>query len=312
MKKDIRTGKRSRTTYAWKGKNMRKIQIMTDSASDISYADEQKYSISVIPFPITLGDKSYTSRVDFDNEQFFTLMAQHDEIPKTAQITPFQFQQIYLREAKAGVTDLILVLINSKGSATYDNSLQAINLFFEEYPQYKEVLHIYSFDGMGYNALYGSPVVHAAQMCDDGASVEEILQYLTEILPRRQIYFGIYDLKYAAKSGRIPTAAAFLGSALKLKPVMKIFDHSITTAAKCRGERKLVEKVVEMSMADMEPGTPYELVYGNEASCLEELRHLMVQKLGYEPAAVYQIGAAVAANSGPRVVGAAFTRKKED
>ena len=291
---------------------MRKIQIMTDSASDISYADEQKYSISVIPFPITLGDKSYTSRVDFDNEQFFTLMAQHDEIPKTAQITPFQFQQIYLREAKAGVTDLILVLINSKGSATYDNSLQAINLFFEEYPQYKEVLHIHSFDGMGYNALYGSPVVHAAQMCDDGASVEEILQYLTEILPRRQIYFGIYDLKYAAKSGRIPTAAAFLGSALKLKPVMKIFDHSITTAAKCRGERKLVEKVVEMSMADMEPGTPYELVYGNDASCLEELRHLMVQKLGYEPAAIYQIGAAVAANSGPRVVGAAFTRKKED
>lgn len=285
---------------------------MTDSASDISYADEQKYSISVIPFPITLGDKSYTSRVDFDNEQFFTLMAQHDEIPKTAQITPFQFQQIYLREAKAGVTDLILVLINSKGSATYDNSLQAINLFFEEYPQYKEVLHIHSFDGMGYNALYGSPVVHAAQMCDDGASVEEILHYLTEILPRRQIYFGIYDLKYAAKSGRIPTAAAFLGSALKLKPVMKIFDHSITTAAKCRGERKLVEKVVEMSMADMEPGTPYELVYGNDTSCLEELRHLMVQKLGYEPAAIYQIGAAVAANSGPRVVGAAFTRKKED
>ena len=291
---------------------MRKIQIMTDSASDISYADEQKYSISVIPFPITLGDKSYTSRVDFDNEQFFTLMAQHDEIPKTAQITPFQFQQIYLREARAGVTDLILVLINSKGSSTYDNSLQAIDLFFEEYPQYREVLHIHSFDGMGYNALYGSPVVHAAQMCDDGASVEEILQYLTEILPRRQIYFGIYDLKYAAKSGRIPTAAAFLGSALKLKPVMKIFDHSITTAAKCRGERKLVEKVVEMSMADMEPGTPYELVYGNDISCLEELRHLMVQKLGYEPAAIYQIGAAVAANSGPRVVGAAFTRKKED
>ena len=304
--------KNIRTNYVWKGKNVRKIQIMTDSASDISYEDEQKYSISVIPFPVMLGEKNYISRVDFDNEQFFALMAQHDEIPKTAQITPFQFQEIYLREAQAGVTDLILVLINSGGSSTYDNSLQAIDLFFEEYPQYREVLHIHSFDGMGYNALYGSPVVHAAQMCDDGASVEEILQYLTEILPRRQIYFGIYDLKYAAKSGRIPTAAAFLGSALNLKPVMKIFDHSITTAAKCRGERKLVEKVAEMSIADMEPGTPYELVYGNDISCLEELRHLMVQKLGYDPAAVYQIGAAVAANSGPRVVGAAFTRKKED
>lgn len=289
---------------------MSKIQIMTDSASDISYADEQKYGISVIPFPITLGDKTYTSRVDFDNEQFYELMAQYDEIPKTSQITPFQFQEIYLREARSGVTDLVLVLINSEGSSTYDNSVQAIDLFYEEYPEYRDVLHIHSFDGMGYNALYGSPVVHAAQMCAEGASLEEILNYLTDILPRRQIYFGIYDLKYAAKSGRIPTAAAFLGTALNMKPVMNIFDRSITTAAKCRGERKLVEKVAEMSIADMEPGSPYEIVYGSDPSCLEELRCLMVQQLGYEPAAVYQIGAAVAANAGPRVVGAAFTRKR--
>lgn len=290
---------------------MSKIQIMTDSASDISYADEKKYNISVIPFPITLGDKTYTSRVDFDNQQFFDLMAQYDEIPKTAQITPFQFQEIYLQQARSGVTDLVLVLINSKGSSTYDNSVQAIDLFYEEYPEYRDVLHIHSFDGMGYNALYGSPVVHAAKMCAEGASLEEILNYLTDILPRRQIYFGIYDLKYAAKSGRIPTAAAFLGTALNMKPVMNIFDRSITTAAKCRGERKLVEKVAEMSIAAMEPGSPYEIVYGSDSSCLEELRRLMVQQLGYEPAAVYQIGAAVAANSGPRVVGAAFTRKKE-
>lgn len=290
---------------------MSKIQIMTDSASDISCADEQKYAISVIPFPITLGEHTYTSRVDFDNEQFFSLMAQYDEIPKTAQITPFQFQEIYLREAQAGVTDLVLVLINSKGSATYDNSVQAIELFYEEHPGYRDVLHIHSFDGVGYNALYGSPVVQAAKMCADGAPLEAILQYLTEILPQREIYFGIYDLKYAAKSGRIPTAAAFLGTALNLKPVMKIFDNGITTAAKCRGERKLVEKVVQMSIADMEPGSPYELVYGNDTACLEELRSLMVEQLGYEPAAAYQIGAAVAANAGPRVVGAAFTRKKE-
>ena len=290
---------------------MSKIQIMTDSASDISCADEQKYSISVIPFPITLGEQTYTSWVDFDNEQFFGLMAQYDDIPKTAQITPFQFQEIYLRQAQAGVTDLVLVLINSKGSATYGNSIQAIELFYEEHPEYRDVLHIHSFDGMGYNALYGSPVVHAAQMCADGAPLEAILQYLTEILPRRQVYFGIYELKYAAKSGRIPTAAAFLGTALNLKPVMKIFDNGITTAAKCRGERRLVEKVAQMSIADMEPGSPYELIYGSDKDVLEELRGLMVQQLGYEPAAAYQIGAAVAANAGPRVAGVAFTRKKE-
>ena len=290
---------------------MSKIRIMTDSASDISYEDEQRYDISVLPFLVTLGEQTYTSRVDFNNTQFYELMAQVDDIPKTTQITPFQFQEIYLKEAVAGTTDLILVLINSKGSTTYDNSVLAIDLFYEDHPEYRDVFRIHSIDGMGYNALYGSPVVHAAQMREDGASDEEIVSYLTEILPRRQIYLGIYTLKYAAKSGRIPTAAAFVGSALNLKPVMNIFDRSITTAAKCRGERKLVEKVAELSIAAMEPGSPYELIYGNDTVCLEELRCLMVQQLGYEPAASYQIGAAVAANAGPKVAGVAFTRRQD-
>ena len=81
-------------------------------------------------FLLLWATKTYTSRVDFDNEQFYELMAQYDEIPKTSQITPVQFQEIYLQQAKAGVTDLILVLINSKGSSTYENSVQAIDLFY--------------------------------------------------------------------------------------------------------------------------------------------------------------------------------------
>ena len=289
---------------------MGKIQIMTDSASDISVADERQHNISVIPFPITLGGKSYISRVDLDNQGFYDLLAEHDDLPTTSQITPFQFVDIYLEQARAGVTDLILVLINSRGSSTYDNSVQAISLFHEEYPEHPD-FRVHSFDGMGYNACYGAPVVEAARMLESGAGVEEICAYLAEILPRRQIYFGIYDLKYAAKSGRIPTAAAFLGNKLNLKPVMKIFDREISTAVKCRGEKNLVQKTAQLSLADMEPGTPYQLIYGCDESCLEEVRTIMKEALGYEADAVYQIGAAVAANAGPRVVGVAFTRKKD-
>lgn len=290
---------------------MNKIRIMTDSASDISTADEKRYDISVLPFQVSLGGKSYTSRVDFDNEQFYNLMARYDEIPKTSQITPFEFQEVYLKEAEDGVTDLILVLINSKGSATFDNSCMAKELFFEEHPEYDGKFRIYNIDGMGYNALYGAPVICAAQMRENGASAEEIVSYLTDILPRRQLYFGIYELKYASKSGRIPTAAAFLGDKLNLKPVMKIFDHEITTAAKCRGEKRLIAKIVEMSLADMEPGTAYEVVYGCDSTCRDEVEKAMVEALGYGPTGAYQIGAAVSANAGPKVAGVCITRKSE-
>lgn len=290
---------------------MSKIQIMTDSASDISAADEQRYGISVLPIQVSLGGKSYASRVDLDNEQFYALMAQFDEIPKTSQITPFEFQEVYLRQARDGVTDLILVLINSKGSSTCDNARMAKDLFFEEHPEYQDKLAITILDGMGYSALYGAPVVRAAQMREEGACAQEIVDYLTEIMPRRQIYFGIYELKYASRSGRIPTAAAFLGDKLNLKPLMKIFGNEITTAAKCRGEKRLISKAAELSLADMEPGSPYQVIYGCDPACRDEMERAMTAALGYGPAGAYQIGAAVAANAGPKVSGICFTRKKD-
>lgn len=290
---------------------MNKIQIMTDSASDISIEDEKQYNIQVIPFPILFGDKTYLSRVEVSNKEFFELMAQNDEIPKTSQITPFQFVEIYLEQAKQGVQDLILVLINSKGSATYDNSVKAIDMFYDEYPEYKDKFFIHSIDGMGYCSLYGAPVVQAAKMRDEGATVKEIVDYLTDILPRREVFFGIYELKYAAKSGRIPSAAAFVGRVVNLKPVMRIFDREIKTAAKCIGEKNLLKKIVELTKEEMEPNSPYELIYAKDTQCLEELREMMVQALGYEPVAAYQTGAAVASNAGPKVAGISFNKKKD-
>ena len=53
---------------------MSKIQIITDSASDISKETEQKYNLDVISHSIVIGDKTYTSRVDFDNEGCYELM----------------------------------------------------------------------------------------------------------------------------------------------------------------------------------------------------------------------------------------------
>ena len=55
---------------------MEKVKIITDSASDISPADEAAYGIEIIPFQVSLGEKTYTSRVDFANDGFYALMAQ--------------------------------------------------------------------------------------------------------------------------------------------------------------------------------------------------------------------------------------------
>ena len=73
---------------------MGKIIIMTDSASDISEKEEKELGIKILPFPVVIGGKSYLSRVDFDNEGFYKLMAENDDLPKTSQITAYQFGEV--------------------------------------------------------------------------------------------------------------------------------------------------------------------------------------------------------------------------
>lgn len=290
---------------------MSKILISTDSASDISEEAEKELGIKVLPFTIVIGDKSYVSRVDFTPEGFYDLMAEHDEIPKTSQITPYEFQEFYLEQAQAGYTDIILVLINSQGSATFGNSLMAKELFFDEHPEYEGKVNIYNFDGLGYSAMYGYPVIEAAKMEKEGKDIKEILDYLTYEIPRQKVYFGMYTLRYAGKSGRIPSAAAFVGDKLNLKPIMKIFRNQLVTGAKVRGENKLIPKVVEMTIADMKPGTPYSIIYGNEPSAVKTAVDMMTELTGYGPEGYYPIGAAVAANAGPKTLGIAFHIKDE-
>lgn len=290
---------------------MSKLRILTDSASDISVEEEKKYNILILPFSVVLGGKSYVSRIDFDNEGFYKLMAENDEIPKTSQITSFQFDEIFKEQFDAGYTDIMYVSINANGSATYANAVRAKEEFFEEHPECKGRFNIYVYDGIGYTGMYGYPVVAAAKMAQEGKTPEEVNEYLADMLPKRRIYFGMYGLKYAAKSGRIPSAAAFVGDALGVKPVMRICDNEIVTAAKCRGEKKLISKIIEMTLEEIEPESEYQIVYGNDEMVRDELIARITEKLGYGPTGYFQIGAAIAANAGPKVVGTIFTIKNE-
>ena len=82
---------------------MAKVLIMTDSASDITREDEQKYGIKVLNFKLAVGDKSYTARVDFDNEGLYKILEEYDGIPSTSQITKFDFYDTYKEVYAEGV-----------------------------------------------------------------------------------------------------------------------------------------------------------------------------------------------------------------
>ncbi len=289
---------------------MSKIVLMTDSACDITVENEQKYGIKVLCFRHAFGDQSYTSRVDFDNDKYYQMLDAFDGVPSTSQITPFQFQEYYEEEYKNGCTDLIYVSINGKGSATNGNAIMAKELFYEEYPEARDVMNIYVVDSGLYTGTYGFGVIEAAKLRDQGAAAEELVAFLEDWCAHYEVYFCMYTLKYAAKSGRINGAAAFLGNALGIKPLMHVQHGSIDDCAKVRGgDKNIAKAVMDHVMKAMEPGTPYYIAYGSDRTLIPMMENAMIDKVGYPAADYNQIGAEVAANTGPKALGVIFRRK---
>lgn len=285
---------------------MEKIKIFTDSASDISFENEKNLDIEMMNFAIAMGDHSYISREDFDNSTFYDLMEKYDGIPLTSQITAYQFQEMYEKYYQEGYTDLIGILINAEGSATYGNSLMAYEMFLDEHPEAKGKFRVHSIDSRTYTGGYGYAVVESARMAQDGKTVSEILEFAQDWIDHNVIYFVPYSLKYAGKSGRIPSAAALVGDKLGIKPAMRIYDHEISTAFTIRGEKKVVKKIADKVLSEIKKDTPYMVVYGDNEALKDQMIQVMTELVGYPPVDAYQIGAAIAANAGPTVVGVIF------
>lgn len=288
---------------------MSKIKFITDSASDISVQDEQALGIQVLPFPVTFGDKTYLSRVDIDDEKFYEMLETAEELPTTSQITVFQYGEVFEAAFNEGVTDVINTTINAEGSGTYNSACLAAQMFYESHPGAEKSFRIHNIDGSSYSAAYGHAVVSGAKMAQEGKEADEIVAFMKDSIDHSVIYFLPYTLKYASKSGRIPSAAAFVGELVGLKPVMRIADHKIVTNDKIRGEKKIIPTLVKKALADMEPGSEYVVMCG---SCLEEgdaLAAAMTEAVGYAPAARYRIGAAITINAGPRAMGVSIRAK---
>lgn len=292
---------------------MAKTILITDSASDISAAAEQRLAdtLRILPFPVILGDRALMSRVDFDNEQFYQMLEHYDGIPTTSQLTAFSFETLYGELAEAGYEDVILVLINARGSATFDNAVLARQCFMGDHPELDGRFRIHLIDGASYSGAYGYAAVEGAEMAARSVPADEIVQFMRDWVEHCVIYFGMYSLRYASKSGRIPSAAAFVGEAIGLKAIMRIFDHEITTAGKVRGEKNIIPAVLEKTCGEIEPGAPYCIVYGSDPAARDAMAQAMEQAVGYPPADSYQIGAAIACNAGPKVVGVIFRGKAE-
>lgn len=288
---------------------MSKIQIVTDSASDISREYQAQYNIRVMNFPITIGEKNLRDG-DIPHQEYYNMMDASPDLPVHSQLTVFDFEELYRDYANQGITELFFISINSHGSATYANACNAKETFASEDPELAAKMNIRVIDSTSYSATYGYPVIEAAKMAQNGKDADKIEKYLTDWFSCCEVYLACYTLRYVKKSGRVSSAAAFMGELMGFKPVILLKNEGTKVVAKPRGDANVVPKLADVTCSRIKKGSPYIIIHGRDDKYAEEAAKELTKRLGYPPVDyVFRVGGVISANAGPDVVAAAFMAK---
>lgn len=198
----------------------KKVVILTDSACDLpqSYLDEN--NVDFISFHVNLKEKTFLDRVDLTTKDMFKKIDQAKEITKTAAISPAEYADFFRKYTAEN--DVVYIGLAS-GFSSSNNSAK---LAAEEFD------NVYVVDSQNLSAGIGLLVNKAVKFRNEGYSAKEIFDKVNELVPLVRVQFVIDTLKYLHMGGRCSGVSKFFGTALKLKPIIRVLDNKMVVAKK--------------------------------------------------------------------------------
>ena len=117
------------------------VKIVTDSSCDLSPKRCAELGVDILPITVNFGEESYRANIDISNEEFYEKLAAAEELPHTAQITPAQFQEIFMPYKESG-DDVVCLFISSKMSGTLQSARVAANILGADNILLPDTLHV--------------------------------------------------------------------------------------------------------------------------------------------------------------------------
>lgn len=209
--------------------------ICMDASGDIIREAALENGIAFVPMEYSLGDEMRTSRGCEEEallKQFYEGQRGGD-LTRTSQISPFMYQEYFKAFLEEGKSVLYFCL-SSGLSSTYESSLLAAENLRELYPE-AELLPV---DTLAATGGIGILVERAVENRKKGMTLKENYEDVKKFVPHLRHYFMVQDLMYLKRGGRVGAATAIVGSALNIKPMLKIDENGkLVTVDKKRGNK---------------------------------------------------------------------------
>ena len=209
------------------------VKIVTDSVSDLSPQIAEELGITVVPLNVHFGTEVYRDGIDLTSDQFYDRLTTSKVLPVTSTPTPQTVADAC--DMLTEETDEILIItISNKLSGTYWAVLQGVNLI-------KRKCRVEVIDSQLAIIAEGLLVIAAAKAARAGANLDELVNITRRNMERVDLRATFDTLKYLKRGGRIGKAEAFLGSILKINPIITLKDGVIEPAGRTRSRAKAIE-----------------------------------------------------------------------
>ena len=212
-----------------------KIGISVESTSDLGKELLEKFNISVVPFDITLGDKTYKDG-EIATYDIFKYVDETGVLPKTNAINDFGYTE-YFEGLKKEYDAIIHICLSSELSSSCGNAMRAA----------KELKNVFVIDSKSLSTGIGLLALYAHDLVQEGFMPEEIAKKVAERVDKLQVSFVIERLDYLYKGGRCNSLQLFGANLLKLRPRIVVKDGKMSADKKYRGN---MVKVVTNYCAD--------------------------------------------------------------
>ncbi|UEL46125.1 DegV family protein [Terrisporobacter hibernicus] len=281
---------------------MNEIKIICDSLSDVNKEYLEKYDIDVVPLTVILNEKEYRDGIDMQPEEFYRILREENAYPKTSQATYAQFKEIFDKYTKDG-KKILYISGSAAATGTCQSAIMAKNDTEGE-------IYIYDSNNLTFGA--GFFVVKAAEMINEGKTIEEVFKALDEIKEKYVLMFSVDTLEYLKKGGRISSTKATVGSLLNIKPILEVKDGLVSQVGQVRGKKNVLNKMIECIKERLGDDLEQEEVYIGYSDDLKEREKLTeIAKEIFKPKKIgyFIIGTCVGSHSGPGVGGILVFKK---
>lgn len=245
------------------------------------------------------GKQVHESELLEDFDSFYESLRGAQEMPTTSQPSIGDFLAVWEPLLRDG-QDIVSVHIASGISGTYDSALQAKARLVNDGLDEARLCVVDAQTGAGGAAMM---LLAGAAAVQAGGDVEAVAGRVRAARESLRIWFIVETLEYLRRGGRIGAAAALLGGALKIKPILT-FEEEITPVERVRTSARAFERMVDymqMRKGDGADGWVIQHVQAHEAA--ERLAERGREVFGSEPLFVSEIGPVIGAHVGPGLIG---------